>query len=282
MTHLLTRGAGSDRRPAARSGAARLAAAPVLLALLTGGCAVGGEEDAFSPTPRSDLAAKAEVGARNKAAKPDRARRAGRRDKDAGKGRSDRGRDRGTTGAARGAGQDSPDARSAGRDGSDDGTGSEPAGPTAAGDRVLVSADDRRGDHGLGADYGDLTGFGVVDTGDAARLTVTVAATIPARLADGEVMGVGVDVYRTDDRESDYQVFLDGGSDGWVAYLQTPRGFTRFPGSFSLAGNRLVVTVPWSALGGERDASVAAFVDWTNALAVGTNDAADRQPMATG
>jgi hypothetical protein len=84
-------------------------------------------------------------------------------------------------------------------------------------------------------------------------------------------MGIGVDLYRTVTQgESDYQLFADGGPDGWFAYLQTPKGFVRYPGSFALSGARLVLTVPWSSLGGRRSGRFSAFVDWTQGGRPGT------------
>lgn len=123
---------------------------------------------------------------------------------------------------------------------------------------------DASGDLGLtgGAGYADLTGLRIDDAGSRARLTVAMADDVPARLADGEVVGVGVDIFRSNRKESDYQIFLDGGARGWRAFLQTPDGFVRFPGSFTLDGRRLIVDIPWSGLGGPRPGEVSVFADW--------------------
>lgn len=126
-----------------------------------------------------------------------------------------------------------------------------------------TSAGDPQSDAGLGAPaYADGRLLVVEDLGVRARVTVKVASPLPKTLAEQEVMGVGVDFFRSGDSESDYQLFADGGSDGWRAFLQTPEGFVAFPGDFRLSGDTLQFEVPWSSLGGPPSGSVSAFVDW--------------------
>lgn len=140
--------------------------------------------------------------------------------------------------------------------------------------RQLADVADRTGDAGLQArPYGDLVRLRLDDDGTRARFTVEVAGDIPSSLAGGEVMGIGVDLYRGTDEESEYQVFADGGSDGWHAYLDTPSGIVQYPGTFEMGGNTLVFTVPWSSLGGRRTGSVAAFADWSKGRAAVVADA---------
>jgi hypothetical protein len=141
------------------------------------------------------------------------------------------------------------------------------AGPTAPASnppyRVVAVLDDAQGDQGLGGPaYGDLRSVRIEDDGTHARVTVTMAGALPARPVSREALGIGVDLYaRTAQTEGDYQLFADGGPDGWFAYLQTPKGFVRFPGTFALSGARVVFTVPWSSLGSSR--AFSAFADWT-------------------
>jgi hypothetical protein len=138
--------------------------------------------------------------------------------------------------------------------------------------RVVGSLEDTRGDQGLeGPAYADLRAVTVEDDGTHARVTVALSAALPLRAKDRESLGIGVDVYRTVTQgESDYQLFADGGPDGWFAYLQTPKGFVRYPGSFALSGTRMVFTLPWSSLGGRRTGRFSAFADWTQGGRPGT------------
>ena len=135
--------------------------------------------------------------------------------------------------------------------------------------RPVAAVGDRTGDAGAGTPaYADVVAVSVEDDGTNARVTVRFAGDVPARLPENEVSGVGVDFYRsTAQLESDYQLFADGQPEGWYAYLQTPDGFVKYPGTFGVGGNRLVFTVPWSALGGARSGAFSAFADWTRSAA---------------
>ncbi|HEX8003238.1 MAG TPA: hypothetical protein VF519_11135 [Mycobacteriales bacterium] len=138
------------------------------------------------------------------------------------------------------------------------------AGPGAAYRRVGGIADGTGDTEGRGPGYADLVAVTVEDDGTNARITVVFAADVPARLPADETMGVGVDLFRSATQgESDYQVFADGEPDGWFAYLQTPKGFVRYPGRFGVGGRRLEFVLPWSALGSPAAGRFSAFADWT-------------------
>ncbi|HVM20345.1 MAG TPA: hypothetical protein VM307_10325, partial [Egibacteraceae bacterium] len=150
-------------------------------------------------------------------------------------------------------------------DGDDKGAQPAPATPTPPAPAYRTAADvsDPEGDRGRAPAYADLRRVLIESDGANARVSIVVAGRLPATLAEGEVQGIGVDFYRTNDRESDYQLFADGGSTGWEAYLHTPSGIGRFEGSFRMGGQMLVFEVPWSSLGGRKAADVSAFVDWS-------------------
>ena len=247
------------------------------LVLLTG-CAAGGDAAGEgSPTPRADLAGQAEVAAENLEKLP--AGRKAKRDRKAQAARA----------GGQGPDQSGPGTGSGGGGGDQDrptGT-SGPAGATGATTtglswRPVGQAGDAGGDHGSGPAYADLRSLTLEDDGTHLRLTVQVAATLPGTLGTGEVQGVGVDLYRLSRDESDFQVFLDGGEHGWRAFLQTPRGFVRYPGTLSVAGRTLVAVVPWSALGGRADAQVSAFSDWSDGRGGSSADTVERGAMSVG
>ncbi|MEA3075456.1 MAG: hypothetical protein QOF60_364 [Actinomycetota bacterium] len=165
--------------------------------------------------------------------------------------------------------------------------GPGPSPPTTIAARTAARAEDAAGDAGVGDPaYADARLFAVEDLGARARVTVRVGGALPAKLASEEVVGIGVDFYRTNGTESEYQLFADGGSDGWRAYLQTPAGFVDYPGDFHLGGDTLQFEVAWSDLGGAPTGSVRAFVDWAKPTVAGviqrTQDLApdrDRAPL---
>lgn len=107
-----------------------------------------------------------------------------------------------------------------------------------------------------------------------------MTAELPPALEDGEVIGLGVDVFLEGGDDSDYQLFADGGSDGWHAYFQTPRGFVAFPGSFAIGGRRIEFVVPWGSMGTPPRGEVRVFLDWSRARpvlnAAGSDYAPDR------
>lgn len=256
VLRLTGRGAG-HRRPAL------VAACSVALAGLLAGCAVGGPEEAESyAAPRPSLAGKAEVAAKNRKQQP------------AGKG-AHRGADPSST-------SDSGTAASV--DATSVSTDDSPGGPSGPGGgkvswSALADTGDATQDHGDGPAYADVTALSLAGSDKALRIEVQVAGVLPGVLADREVQGVGIDVFRSDDVESDYQVFLDGGDHGWRAFLQTPDGFVRFRGTFAVSGRRLVVTLPWSAVGGREEAEVSAFVDWSSGTRRLSTDGTERLPL---
>ena len=138
--------------------------------------------------------------------------------------------------------------------------------PASVEPRVHARVDDAAGDaSGVGASppqYADARLLVVEAVGQRARVTVQLAGAVPAALAEQEVVGIGVDFFRSGASESDYQLFADGGSDGWRAFLQTPDGFIDYPGDFRLGGDTVQFEVPWSSLGGLPRGTVRLFVDW--------------------
>ena len=148
---------------------------------------------------------------------------------------------------------------------------------------AVGSVEDRQRDAGTGVPgYGDLFTVTLEDDGTYARVTVRMAGAFPASLPAEESMGIGVEFYRTRlQNESDYQLFADGQPDGWFAYLHTPRGFVRYPGTFGIGGDRLVFTVPWSALGKPTTGTFAAFADWSRQATPTNRSGEDRVPELT-
>jgi hypothetical protein len=233
--------------------------------MLVSGCAVGGSTQAEAPRsePRADLARKADVAAENRAVSPKRdvVRAGGRGDK-----RADH------SGNARARSADAVETAATARP--------HEGGPSsqaqAARWSALASIDDPVGDQGLGPEYADLRSVRFGERDGTLAISVTVGSDVPATLADREVQGVGIDVFRSSSSESDYQVFLDGGRHGWRAFLQTPDGFVEFPGSFGVDGRTFSVSLPWSALGGRRHAQVSVFADWSSAGGRSSSDGTSR------
>jgi hypothetical protein len=136
--------------------------------------------------------------------------------------------------------------------------------PAAPGFRVAGTVSDPTGDAGLLVPgYADLVRVSVEDDGTTARVVVDTAASVPARLATGEVAGLGIDLFVGTRAESDYQLFVDGSVDGWFAYLYADGGLVQYPGAFRLGGTRMEFELPWSAVGGRTVTRFSAFYDWS-------------------
>lgn len=112
--------------------------------------------------------------------------------------------------------------------------------------------------------YADLRKVELEEDGQTLRVTVTLATTVPETVPDGELIGLGVNLYLGDDRsDSDYQLFVDGQPEGWFAYLATPQGHVDYPGRLLIAGDRIVFEVPMSSVGGDSTIAFDAFLDWS-------------------
>lgn len=122
---------------------------------------------------------------------------------------------------------------------------------------------DRTGDAGIQAKpYGDATRVRIDDDGTRGRFTVELAAALPAPLGPEEQFRVGVDLDHGGDIESEFQLFAQGNSEGWKAWLTEDEETVAYQGTFQVGGNRVVFTVPWSALGGRKGGKLDVFVEW--------------------
>lgn len=153
--------------------------------------------------------------------------------------------------------------------------------PTTIADtyRTVATSSDPRGDHGAqGPAYADLVTLRVDRGTRTMRFVVDVAGDLPAALAAGEVEGIGVDLYRGLGLESAYQVFVDGGSDGWRAFFQRGTEFVAYPGTFRLGGGRLELVVPLDAFTDGAPERASAFADWSRRTETGTRNSEDLLP----
>lgn len=145
--------------------------------------------------------------------------------------------------------------------------------------RTVTTSSDPRGDHGAeGPPYADLVTLRVDRGTRSMRFVVDMDGDLPAALAAGEVQGVGIDLFRGLTLESTYQVYVDGGSDGWRAFFQHGTEFVAYPGTFRLGGRRLEFVVPLDAFTGGAPERVSAFADWSRDTQAGKRHAEDLLP----
>lgn len=138
---------------------------------------------------------------------------------------------------------------------------------------------DRTGDAGLQAQpHGDATRVRMEDDGIRGRFTVELAAAIPAPLPPDEQLRVGIDLDQGGDIESEFQLFAMGNSESWNAWRHDNKKFVEYAGTFEVGANRLVFTVPWSALGGRKAGKLDVFVEWEKAGVVLAEESRDLVP----
>ena len=139
--------------------------------------------------------------------------------------------------------------------------------PAARPFTTFATLTDATGDVGQGPAYADLVAITFQSNTTHLRLILRMAGEIPGKLPEDEVQGVGLDLFLTKGRESDYQFFADGGLEGWFGYLQTPKGFVD-PGVFQVGGRHIVFTSSWKSLGDIPSADARAFSDWSKSAAI--------------
>lgn len=131
--------------------------------------------------------------------------------------------------------------------------------------KVVGSASDATADAGPTTPaHADLLGTRLEEDGQTLRAVVTMATTVPQSVPEGELIGLGVNLYTGADRsDSDYQLFLDGQPEGWFAYLSTPQGKVDYPGRLLIRGSEIIFEVPMSSVGGASTIAFDAFLDWS-------------------
>lgn len=158
------------------------------------------------------------------------------------------------------------------------------SGLTATG---LASVGDPASDQGRGPRYADLREVSFEESGGDLSAVVSLGAAVPRRLARREMEEVGVELYRHNrfvaglskllgSETSDYQLLLDGSHQGWRAFLHTRDGFVRLPGTFTMRGRTLRVTLPWDSIGGRGYGSVSAYAEWSSGVGRLTTDGTSR------
>lgn len=124
---------------------------------------------------------------------------------------------------------------------------------------------DAQGDLPPGAPaWVDIIGLVLEDDGATLRIRIDLADALPEGLRNHETARIGVDLFRGDDGETRYRVYVDGTRDGWLAYLQRPDGFVDYPGSATIAGGEIVLSLPASAVGNPVRGDWRAFAEWSD------------------
>ena len=110
--------------------------------------------------------------------------------------------------------------------------------------------------------YADVLRASLQEDGTNLQVVLDMAGPVPDHApGDREVVGIAVDL---DTDKGKFQLFASGENDGWFGYFDTPEGMKSYPGTFAIAGNQFIFTVPWSAFGGPRRGKFRVYCEWSS------------------
>jgi hypothetical protein len=143
---------------------------------------------------------------------------------------------------------------------------------------VLVTEPDPDADkEGVAPEFADILSTRVEGAGPDLRITITFRGRLPDRMPDDQtymVAGFGL----TGPKDSQGYAFgASADSKGWTAYGGGKNG-RKFPGEFSVSGDTVTFTIPWSAIEGPRPFDWYAQSSWFKSLAGTTHYSLDALP----
>lgn len=143
---------------------------------------------------------------------------------------------------------------------------------------VLVTEPDQDADkEGVAPDFADILSTRVEGAGPNLVVTITFWGQLPDRMPDEQtymVAGFGL----TGPKGSQGYAFgASADAKGWTAYGGGKKG-REFPGEFSVSGDTVTFTIPWSAIEGPRPFEWYAQASWFKSLAGTTHYSLDALP----
>ena len=143
---------------------------------------------------------------------------------------------------------------------------------------VLVTEPDPDADKsGIAPDFPDILSTLVEGAGPNLRVTIVFHGDVPDKMPDDKtymVAGFGL----TPEKKSQGYAFGASADDkGWTAYGGSDTG-GEFEGDFSISGDTVVFTVPWSIMGGPQAFKWYSQASWFKSLAGTTHYSLDALP----
>ena len=140
--------------------------------------------------------------------------------------------------------------------------------PTASTELTEQGADAKS--QGITPGYAELTGAKIEGLGKEFRVTLTFDGEVPQRMPnDKTIMVVGFQMIR--DEEEGYAFAGQATQEGWKPYAGGKDKQSKFPGSFDVVGNQIVMVVPWSYPRGAYPFKWMATSNWFQSLASTTH-----------
>lgn len=132
--------------------------------------------------------------------------------------------------------------------------------------------------NGVAPEYAEVLATSIEGLGDTFRVTMTFNGQVPDRLATPDtymVIGLGLDGGRDDES---YAFGAQASKDGWKVYAGGKQGATGFPGTFAIEGTQVIMTLPWSYVGGPHAFKWYANSSWFQSVGGVTNYLFDPLP----
>jgi hypothetical protein len=128
-------------------------------------------------------------------------------------------------------------------------------------------------------DYADLKVASLDDTGELLEMTMTFNGSVPARMPDEDTyMAIAWNI-AAKRKDKDWVFGAYATSKGWVAFAGDESGQKPFPGTISVEGSDVLMTLPWDYIGGRQALRWSASSTWlVNEGKRKTRHAVDRFP----
>lgn len=154
---------------------------------------------------------------------------------------------------------------------------SEGADPRTA--SVLVTEPDPDAEKsGIAPDFADILSTRVEGVGPNLRVTIIFRGTLPEKMPDGQTyMVAGFGMTPPKSKAQGYAFGASADTKGWTPYGAGNDG-KDYPGQFSLSGDTIVFTIPWSAIDGPRSFEWYAQTSWFKSIAQTTHYSLDALP----
>ena len=119
---------------------------------------------------------------------------------------------------------------------------------------------------GLPPGYAELLSAEIRGLGEDFRFTLTFGGDVPERLPEDTYMVMGLGVSGRN-KEEGFAFGINGDHKGWRPYSGAKGEPSKFPGTFDIDGNQVIVVMPWSAVEGPRKFEWYANASWFQQIA---------------
>jgi len=159
----------------------------------------------------------------------------------------------------------------------DDPTPSEVDPALARASQNVADGDSDATKEGLAPDHAELVGASIQGLGRNVRLTLRFDGAVPERSPDDKtymVVGWGLAAGGDDS----YGFSAQATDEGWEVYAGGKGKSTKFPGTFTVDGNAVIMEIPWDYIGGPREFEWQTNSSWFRQLANTTHYSFDLCP----